>query len=75
MAREFIDIDSEKDNHTHGSTKTAQEEDLWKDAKIIMATPHVIRNDARNGRILLSDVDLLIFDEAHHWFRLYGSIG
>ena len=31
-----------------------------------MATPHVIRNDARNGRILLSDIDLLIVDEAHH---------
>ena len=39
---------------------------MWEDAKIVIATPHVIRNDARNGRILLSDIDLLIVDEAHH---------
>ena len=66
MAREFIDIDSEKIITLTGQQRPHKREDLWKDAKIIMATPHVIRNDARNGRILLSDVDLLIFDEAHH---------
>ncbi len=66
MARDFINIDSERIVTLTGSDRPAKREEIWKDAKIIMATPHVIRNDARNGRILLSDIDLLIVDEAHH---------
>ena len=66
MAKEFINLDSEKIVTMTGSDRPAKRQDMWKDAKIVMATPHVIRNDARNGRILLSDIDLLIVDEAHH---------
>jgi len=66
MAREFINLDSDKIVTLTGQDRPAKRETIWKDAKMVMATPHVIRNDARNGRILLSDIDLLIVDEAHH---------
>ena len=66
MAREFLNIDHEKIVTLTGQDRPAKREDIWKDAKIVMATPHVIRNDARSGRILLSEIDLLIVDEAHH---------
>ena len=66
MAREFVNCDNERIVTLTGQDRPAKREEIWKDAKIIMATPHVIRNDARNGRILLSDIDLLIVDEAHH---------
>jgi ERCC4-related helicase/ERCC4-type nuclease len=66
MAKEFLKIDNERIVTLTGQDRPAKRETIWKDAKIVMATPHVIRNDARNGRILLSEIDLLIVDEAHH---------
>ena len=66
MAKQFLNIDSELIVTLTGQDRPVKREAIWKDAKIVMATPHVIRNDARNGRILLSEIDLLIVDEAHH---------
>ena len=66
MAKQFVNINENKIIVLTGNTKIPQRAKMWKDAKIVIATPHVIRNDARNGRILLSDIDLLIVDEAHH---------
>lgn len=66
MAREFVNCDDELIVTLTGQDRPAKREVIWKGAKIVMATPHVIRNDARNGRILLSEIDLLIVDEAHH---------
>ena len=66
MAKDFINLEAKKIVTLTGSDRPTKRENLWEDAKIVIATPHVIRNDARNGRILLSDVDLLIVDEAHH---------
>ena len=66
MAKQFLNIDADKIVTLTGQDRPSKREVIWKDAKIVMATPHVIRNDARNGRILLSEIDLLIVDEAHH---------
>ena len=66
MAKQFVNVNENKIIVLTGNTKIPQRAKMWKDAKIVIATPHVIRNDARNGRILLSDIDLLIVDEAHH---------
>ena len=65
MAKDFIDIDEDLIITLTGQIMP-NKRGIWKDAKIIMATPHVIRNDAISGKILLSDIDLLICDEAHH---------
>ncbi|ELZ06701.1 DEAD/DEAH box helicase [Natrialba aegyptia] len=39
--------------------------ELWADATVVMATPQVIENDLVGGRISLSDVTHLTFDECH----------
>ena len=66
MAKQFLNIQSESIIMLTGQTSPNRREQLWKQARIVIATPHVIRNDATTGRISLSDVNLLIVDEAHH---------
>src|SRR3989454_943900 len=45
-------------------TSPEERELLWRENKIIVSTPQVIRNDLRAGRVSLEDVSLIIFDEA-----------
>lgn len=66
MAREMINISQESISRYTGETAPAKRPEIWNDSKIIMATSQVIRNDAQSGSIDLSDVSLLIVDEAHH---------
>ena len=39
---------------------------LWGTSRVIFATPQVVRNDVRNGRLSLEDCCMLVVDEAHH---------
>ena len=48
-----------------GSTQPKKRREIWENATIIIATPQVVRNDVQNGLTHLSDVALLIVDEAH----------
>ncbi len=47
---------------------------LWEDAKIVVSTPQIIENDLLSGRIRLSDVALLIFDECHRAVGNYSYV-
>ncbi|MFZ2071617.1 MAG: DEAD/DEAH box helicase [Halobacteriota archaeon] len=47
---------------------------LWADARIIVSTPQIIENDLLSGRIRLSDVALLIFDECHRAVGNYSYV-
>jgi len=47
---------------------------LWEDAKIIVSTPQIIENDLLSGRIRLSEVALLIFDECHRAVGNYSYV-
>ncbi|WP_251341898.1 DEAD/DEAH box helicase [Haloplanus halophilus] len=38
---------------------------LWEDSRVVIATPQVVENDLIGGRISLSDVTHLTFDECH----------
>ncbi len=49
-----------------GSIDWRKRQKRWALAEIIVATPHVIRNDVNRGSIDLSDVTILVADEAHH---------
>ena len=49
-----------------GSIPPEKRKDLWKSARIIVATPHVVRNDVLTGNLSLQDCSHLIIDEAHH---------
>jgi Fanconi anemia group M protein len=48
-----------------GSITPKKRQGIWDSAKIVVATPQVVRNDVQNGITRLDDVALLIVDEAH----------
>ena len=48
-----------------GSISPKKRREIWEAATIVIATPQVVRNDVQNGLTHLSDVALLIIDEAH----------
>lgn len=66
MAVEHLNIDEETIVSYTGDTSPDKRQVLWEQATVVMATPQVIRNDAMSGIIDLTEVDLLIMDEAHH---------
>ncbi len=47
---------------------------LWRENKIVVSTPQVIRNDLRTERISLEDVSLIVFDEAHRAVGDYAYV-
>jgi len=47
---------------------------LWNDSKIIFSTPQTIRNDIIYGQIKLTDVSLIVFDEAHRAIGDYAYV-
>ena len=49
-----------------GSTPPEKRIKLWESARIIVATPQVVRNDVLSGNLSLEKCSLLILDEAHH---------
>ena len=66
MAREMINLQDDLISRYTGEIAPKSRPEIWRRSKIIMATSQVIRNDAQSGKIDLSDVALLIVDEAHH---------
>ncbi len=46
--------------------------ELYKKAKIIIATPQTIENDLENNRVDLSEFSLIVFDEAHRAVKEYA---
>ena len=48
-----------------GATPPAKRKGEWSQNRITVATPQVVRNDALKGTLDLSDIALLVVDEAH----------
>lgn len=63
--RKALAIDDDEVITLTGATPPEQRGDEWEDAMVIIATPQVIENDLIGGRIDLSDVVHLTFDECH----------
>src|SRR5881296_3914848 len=59
---------------TGEATSPEDRELLWRENKIIVSTPQVIRNDLRSERISLDDVSLIVFDEAHRAVGDYAYV-
>jgi len=59
---------------TGEATSPEDRELLWRENKIIVSTPQVIRNDFRSERISLDDVSLIVFDEAHRAVGDYAYV-
>jgi Fanconi anemia group M protein len=58
-----------------GEATSPEERDLlWRENKIVVSTPQVIRNDLRAERFTLEDVSLVVFDEAHRAVGDYAYV-
>ncbi len=61
----FLDIDLEEITLFTGKVPPERRILLFNSSRIIISTPQVIKNDILRGRYNLSEVSLIIFDEAH----------
>lgn len=57
-----------------GTIKPSERIELFEKARIIAATPQTIENDVIQGRLDLSDVGLIVFDEAHRAVKDYAYV-
>jgi len=57
-----------------GSIPPEKRSEVWGNAKIVVATPQVIENDLLLGRIELSDVAHVTFDECHRAVGNYAYV-
>lgn len=65
-AKKFLNIQPENIVMINGGIHWKKREEIVKNAKLILATPQVIRNDVKRGSLSLSEYCLLVIDEAHH---------
>jgi len=63
--REVLNLDDEIVSVT-GQIPPAKRIEKWNGARLVVATPKVVVNDANNGVVDLSDFSVLVVDEAHH---------
>jgi ERCC4-related helicase/ERCC4-type nuclease len=63
--REALEIEEEEIVVFTGEVRPDDRAALWDDARIVIATPQVVENDLVGGRVSLSDVTHLTFDECH----------
>jgi len=57
--------------HLTGQIHPEERIGLWGESQFIFATPQVVANDIRAGRYSLSNVCLIVFDEAHRCVKDY----
>jgi len=75
IKNEFLDsTDIENAVIFTGLIKPEERQKLWKDARVIVATPQTINNDIINKRINLEDISLFCVDEAHRSTGEYDSV-
>ncbi len=68
ISKEFKECTNLQENEIillTGETSPEKRIDLWKNSKIIVATPQTIESDLKNNRISLENFSLLVIDEAH----------
>ncbi len=63
--KSFLKLNEGEVNAFTGYAPPLDREDLWRNSRVICATPQVIKNDLAQGRYSLENVSLVIFDEAH----------
>lgn len=72
--KKFLSIPEEEIVSITGTTKAKERESIYKEKKIINATPQTIENDLLGGRISLKDFGLVIYDEAHRAVGEYAYV-
>ncbi|MEA3294089.1 MAG: DEAD/DEAH box helicase [Euryarchaeota archaeon] len=72
--RTVMNLPSEEIIVLTGSISPQKRSSMIKDARIIVSTPQVVENDLRAGRIDLSDIVHITFDEAHRAVGNYAYV-
>ncbi|RLF38248.1 MAG: hypothetical protein DRN00_00190 [Thermoplasmata archaeon] len=72
--REFLLIDKEKIAQFTGEVSPLKRKLQWEKSLVIVSTPQVIENDLVSGKLDLSDVCLIVFDEAHRAVGEYSYV-
>ncbi len=62
----FLNMDESDFVVVTGTTDPVLREEIYKNKKIIFATPQTIENDLTEKRLSLKDFSLLVLDEVHH---------
>jgi ERCC4-related helicase len=57
-----------------GETPPEDRELEWRENRVIVSTPQVVRNDIRKGRYDLLDMALIVYDEAHRAVGNYAYV-
>ncbi len=57
-----------------GTVGAPHRQGTWQGAEVVFATPQIIENDVAGGRYSLSEVSLLIVDEAHRAVGKYAYV-
>lgn len=57
-----------------GTVRRPVREGAWETADVVFATPQIVVNDLAAGRYRLSEVTLVVFDEAHHAVGKYAYV-
>ncbi|HIH98340.1 MAG TPA: DEAD/DEAH box helicase [Thermoplasmata archaeon] len=70
--KQFLALDEEKFVALTGKISPEKRSSCLKNAQIIFATPQLIRNDILKVRYDLSNVSLVVFDEAHRARKKYA---
>ncbi len=72
--KKFLTVDEEDILVFTGEVSPKDRTNKWKESRIVVSTPQVIKNDLLSARFSLSDVCFLIFDEAHHAVGDYSYV-
>lgn len=70
----YLSINEDEIVSFSGEISPARRQDLWKKSRIVVATPQVVENDILSNKIDLSDVSLIVFDEAHRAVGAYSYV-
>ena len=65
-AKRFLNICEDSIVMINGGIHWKKRKEIVENARLILATPQVIRNDVNRGSMHLKDVCLLVVDEVHH---------
>jgi Fanconi anemia group M protein len=68
----FTDLNEEEIALVTGKIRPEKRVEIYKKARIVIATPQTIQNDVEGGRINLSDFSFLVFDEVHRCVKDYA---
>jgi len=72
--REYLDLPDSAFALFTGALGPEKRAAQWHDAKVIFSTPQGLENDVIGSRIRLTDVSLIVFDEAHRAVGEYSYV-